>query len=254
MTVATGYLGLPGVRRWSLEVTEVSDLTPRMRRTRLAGAGLETFEHLPGQDVMLIFPGHPDGRAMHRRYTIRRFDPVLLSLELNFVMHGDGPAARWARSAGPGSRIDVAGPRGKITLVEEADWHLFAGDATALPVTFAMMEALSSGVHARAFLEVDGPDEEQPLSKGASSHQDVTWLYRGGTLGRPDAGLADVLSHVELPEGRGHVYLAGEVGLVSTLRRAMLGRGLAPEQIAAKAYWNRGRANASHGEPERRPD
>lgn len=254
MTVATGYLGLAGVQRWSLEVTEVSDVTPRMRRIRLTGAGLETFEHLPGQDVMLIFPGPPDGRAIHRRYTIRRFDAFPPSLELNFVMHGDGPAARWARNAVPGSRIDVAGPRGKITLVEDADWHLFAGDATALPVTFAMMEAVPSGVHARAFLEVDGAEEEQPLPMGAGSHKDVTWLHRGGAPSRPDPGLADMLSRAVLPEGSGHVYLAGEVGLVSSLRRAMLGRGLASEQIAAKAYWNRGRANASHGEPERRPD
>jgi len=36
---------------------------------------------------------------------------------------------------------------------------------------------------------------------------------------------------------------------VLRLRKALAARGLAPEQISPKAYWGRGRANASHGEP-----
>jgi hypothetical protein len=36
---------------------------------------------------------------------------------------------------------------------------------------------------------------------------------------------------------------------VLRLRETLAARGLAPEQISPKAYWGRGRANASHGEP-----
>jgi NADPH-dependent ferric siderophore reductase len=52
-----------------------------------------------------------------------------------------------------------------------------------------------------------------------------------------------------VPDG-GHAYLAGEVTLVSALKAALLGGGWTADQVSAKAYWNRGRANAGHGEPE----
>ena len=36
-------------------------------------------------------------------------------------------------------------------------------------------------------------------------------------------------------------------------RQALVERGLAAEQLSAKAYWRAGAANADHGEPERPP-
>jgi NADPH-dependent ferric siderophore reductase len=35
------------------------------------------------------------------------------------------------------------------------------------------------------------------------------------------------------------------------LRAALLEKGFDPRSVDAKAYWGRGRANASHGEPLR---
>jgi NADPH-dependent ferric siderophore reductase len=246
-----GYLGLAGVRTWSLQVASVTDITPRMRRIDLTGPELDALEHQPGQDVMLIFP-QDGGRPLHRRYTIRRLDRSPLPLlELNVVLHGDGPAARWARAAGPGDRIDVAGPRGKITLAPGADWHLFAGDETGVPAALAMMSALSPGVPASALFEVDGAEDEQPLGEAAGPARTAIWLPREPA---PPAGggLLAAVAGAELRPGRGHAYLAGEVGLVASLQRCLLDRGLDPGQISAKGYWNRSRANAAHGEPERR--
>lgn len=243
-------MGLAGVRTWSLQVVAVHDITPRMRRVQLSGPELETLEHLPGQDVMLIFP-RDGARPIHRRYTIRRFDrgarPLL---ELNFVMHGDGPAARWARAARPGSGIEVAGPRGKITLAEDADWHLFAGDETGLPAALAMMEALPTGVPASGFFVVDGPAEEQPLGEAGGPGRALSWVHRGEAP-EVDRDLAAVIRAADLPAGRGHAYLAGELGLVAALQSCLQERGLPPEQVSGKPYWNRARANAGHGEPER---
>lgn len=242
-------MGLAGVRTWSLQVVAVDDITPRMRRVELSGPELETLEHVPGQDVMLIFPRDGD-RPIHRRYTIRRFDRAGPLLELNFVMHGDGPAARWARSAQAGSRIDVAGPRGKITLVGDAEWHLFAGDETGLPAALAMMEALPSGVPACGFFVVDGPAEEQPPAGAAGPGRAITWVHRGEAP-EVDRDLTAVVEAADLPAGRGHAYLAGEVGLVAALQGCLQERGLSAEQVSGKPYWNRARANAGHGEPER---
>jgi len=65
----------------------------------------------------------------------------------------------------------------------------------------------------------------------------------------PAAALPGGPAEGELPPGRGHAYLAGEVALVTALKATLLARGWSPDDISAKAYWNRGRANAGHGEP-----
>jgi NADPH-dependent ferric siderophore reductase len=231
-------------RTWNLVVASVQDLTPHMRRIQLTAPSLAAFEYLPGQDLAL---GLQRGGAgmVRRRYTIRRFDPARRLLDVEFVMHGDGPGVRWAQGARPGVSIEAIGPRGKITLAPGASWHLFAGDATALPGALAMMEALPAEVPADAYLEVDGPDERQLVALG-QTNKTVSWQYEGVQPGL----LATVSAAGGSAAESGHAYLAGEVALVSALKSTLIARGWSPDHISAKAYWNRGRANAGHGEPE----
>jgi NADPH-dependent ferric siderophore reductase len=233
-------------RTWQLEVAAVAELTPRMRRVQLTGPDLGRFGYLPGQDMALTFR-RGDTPPVRRRYTIRHYDPADRRLDLDFVLHGDGPGMRWAQTARPGDSIEVVGPRGKITLARDAAWHLFAGDATAVPGALAMMEALARDVPALAFLQVDGQEERQSVD--GERGQQITWHYE---MPAPngDPGLTASLAAAPLPPGRGHAYLAGEVALVTALKATLLSRGWAAEDISAKAYWNRGRANAGHGEPE----
>jgi len=237
---------LPGPTTWHLDVAAVQDLTPRMRRVRLTSPALSAFDYLPGQDMALAFQ-RDERPTVRRRYTIRRFDRSRRLLELDFVMHGDGPGMRWAQAAVRGDSIEAVGPRGKITLVSDAAWHLFAGDATAVPGALAMMEALPGDVPAAAFLQVDGPQERQSFEGHGRQH--LNWNY---TLpaGAGDPGLLATLASATLPPGAGHAYLAGEVALVTALKATLQSRRWTAEQISAKAYWNRGRANAVHGEPE----
>jgi NADPH-dependent ferric siderophore reductase len=56
---------------------------------------------------------------------------------------------------------------------------------------------------------------------------------------------------IALPPGRGHAYIGGELRVVAAVRQVLADRGLARDQLSAKAYWRRGVANAAHGEPER---
>ncbi len=186
---------------------------------------------------------------MRRRYTIRALDRDTLTLTLHIVRHGDGPGERWVSTAQPGDRIEGIGPRGKITVSLEADWHLFVGDESAMPAILAMTEALPGDAEATLVIEVPGPDDEQELLAPARTR--LTWLHR---LGRPagDPGLlAAETAEVELGHGAGHAYVFGEASVVLRLREILAGRGLSQEQISPKAYWGLGRANAGHGEPTR---
>jgi NADPH-dependent ferric siderophore reductase len=236
---------LAGTSRWTLEVVAAERVTPSMVQLRLANPELDDLGYLPGQDLMVAVPADGDA-TVYRRYTIRRLDAAACILDLEIVAHGDGPGARWASSAQPGDFVAAIGPRGKITLAQDASWHLFFGDESAIPVTLAMLEAVPVGSRGIAFLEVADPEDRQPCA--AAADVSVSWLPR-----RDDAGgvLVDASRGAELPPGPGHAYLAGEFGALQGIRAVLLERGLTPEQLAVKPYWRQGRENLVVGEPPR---
>jgi NADPH-dependent ferric siderophore reductase len=247
--VPSRLLSIPGVQPLELQVVEATDLGPHMRRIRLGGRGLEDFSYQPGQDVMLVLSGGE--RPLSRRYTIRTYDPKTRTLDLNIVAHGiHGPGAEWAATTQPGDRINGVGPRGKIYLNPNADWHLFLGDDTAAPGYLRMQEAVAPEVPAQAYLEVASAEDELPTS----SQHEVEWIYRGDTPAIASTMLVDAMTAAELPSGHGHVYIAGEVLVVSAVLRAALARGLATDQVSPKAYWGRGKANENNGEPKERAE
>ncbi len=134
-------------------------------------------------------------------------------------------------------------------LVGGVDWHLFAGDESGIPAAFAMVEALPAGAIAVALLEVPGPEQHQSASIPGGTDVDIRWLHRGEAgPGRPDL-LTEAVRDLEVPSGDGHAYLTGELDVVAAMRRALVARGLADEQLSPKPYWRRGVANAPHGEP-----
>ena len=96
-----------GVGAYVLQVIDVVDLAPTVRRLRVGSApegALRGFSFEAGQDLM-IDVARQDERTVRRRYTIRRFDPERQLVDLDFILHGDGPAALWAGQAGPGTRL-----------------------------------------------------------------------------------------------------------------------------------------------------
>ena len=48
-----------------------------------------------------------------RTYTPRSYDPATKALEIQFLLHGEGPASEWAVRAKPGDKLAVAGPGGR---------------------------------------------------------------------------------------------------------------------------------------------
>src|SRR5262249_32133106 len=120
---------------------------------------------------------------------------------------------------------------------------------SALPAYLAMAGAVPAGARALVILEVPGPDTGQDVPAGA----EVTWLHRdGGPAGDPEALVTAGAGGGRRP-GRGGARPGrrGPPAAAVVLRRGetLAARGRAPEQISPKAYWGRGRANASHGEP-----
>ena len=239
-------------------VTRVEQLTPHMVRVVVGGAGVaglaagEFTDHY----VKVLFPqpgvDYPDPFDMGviretmpretwpvvRTYTIRRWLPEAGEMWVDFVVHGDaGIAGPWAANAQPGDPFRFIGPGGAYTPDPAADWHLLAGDESALPAIAAALEGMPPGAPVTAFVEVAGPDEEQKLETEADAR--VTWLHRGD---RPvGEALVAAVREFAFPAGRVHAFVHGEAGFVKDLRRHLrLDRGLPMAQLSISGYWRRG--------------
>jgi NADPH-dependent ferric siderophore reductase len=247
------FRSMAGTTLMQLTVVESSRVSPNMQRLVLTAPELAGLEYLPGQDIMLLVDtlrAADGGRPVRRRYSIKALDRDKRLITLDIVRHaGGGPGERWVQAAEPGTIVEGIGPRGKISPDPDADWHLFVGDESAMAAIFTMARSLPAQAAATVILEVPEPADEQELEPQAKV--EVIWLPR---LGARPAGQADALVEatraVEIPSGpRPHAYLIGEATVVLALRDVLDQRGLDPGVISPKAYWGRGKSNASHGEP-----
>ena len=213
----------------------------------LAGFGAGAFtDHY----VKLQFPEPGTERVARRTYTVRSWDAASVELTLDFVHHGDeGLAGPWAAAARPGDEISLQGPGGEYAPDPAADWHLFAGDASALPAIAASLERVPAGVPAYAFVEVESPDEEQKLD--TPGNLTVVWLDRSAAGAGPDL-LADAVRSAVLPLGRVHAFVHGEAAAVRALRRHLLvERGVPRADLSVSGYWKRGRTEDGWREDKR---
>jgi NADPH-dependent ferric siderophore reductase len=227
---------VPTATTHELTVVDAVDLTPLMRRVTLTGQSLSSFECWPGQDVVLHLTDE-SGAGVRRRYTVREFDSGARRFSLDFVLHGHGPGARWAATADAGDRLQVFGPRGKVAM-SGAAWQLYLGDESALPAIAEMTAALPPSVEGVAIIEVNDANERQPIP----GPLDVRWVYRDGAPAGTTSLLDESLHDLALPDADRHAFIFGESRAVRRLRDVLQARGLMPAELAAKGYWNVGRA------------
>ena len=140
------------IKRRELQVLRVQRLSPHVRSVTLGGESLADFISPSFDDHLKLFIDVGAEEPARRDYTPRSFDNAARELTLEFALHGDGPAAGWAEQAAPGQRVTVAGPRGSFLIPLDYDWHLLAGDETALPAIARRLEELPAGACAIVLL------------------------------------------------------------------------------------------------------
>lgn len=249
----------PRKRFRPVQVTAVASITPRMVRVGLTGDDLAGFgEMAPTQHLKLLFPGPgqeapslpapgPDGlrfpegepRPAIRTFTPRRFDPETATLQVDFVLHQEGPASAWARQATVGQRLALAGPGGRMPLALGAGRWIVAGDESAIPAVGTLLEALPAGAEAEVLLEVEGASDEIEFDSDASVS--VTWLARRpGSYGQ---ALHDAVAGGDVSDVAG-VWVACEAGAVRRVRRTLLTeRAVDPAKLVTRGYWRLGEQN-----------
>lgn len=235
------------IKRRRLDVLRVTQLTPRMRRITLGGPELEGFISLGADDHIKVFfaqtpeqeavlaswmpGGDPSGpQPAMRDYTPRRIDLERGELDIDFVIHGDGPASTWAEQAKPGDHLHIGGPRGSLIVPDIFDSYLLIGDETALPAIARRLEELPANREALVVVQIEDAAERQPLHSAASLQ--VVWVERH------KADLLEVVRGLRLPAGNLWAWVATEKGLSRQLRAALVEHHqLEDGLIKAAGYW-----------------
>ncbi|MGY0195205.1 siderophore-interacting protein [Leptothrix sp. BB-4] len=221
------------VRR-EVEVLRTEPLSPHLLALTFGGESLAGFTSLSFDDHLKLIVEGPDGQTLMRDYTPRRFDAERRELTVEFVLHDGGAASAWARRAQPGTRATIGGPRGSMVIAIDHDWHLLAGDLSALPAIHRRLEELPAGARAQVVLWVPDPaDRRAPVS---AAEVQLEWVDSAETL-------LQAVGRLHLPAGEGHAWAAGEAATMARLRQVLVTHHRLPrEALRVSAYWKPGAA------------
>jgi NADPH-dependent ferric siderophore reductase len=237
-----------------VQVREVIDLTPCMRRIVVAGPALEGFHSgAPDDHIKVFFPNpdgeyvtpapgpdgpvYPEGRTPSpmRDYTPRLHDAAAGTLAIDFVLHGDGPAATWAAQARPGGDFAFGGPRGSFLPAGDFDHYVLAGDETALPAIARWLEEMPAGRKATVLIEIPTDADRQALATRADAT--IAWLPRDGAPAGNSELLENALDDLA-PRGDTFWWIACESRRARKMRKFLEGHRNVPKTwIRATGYW-----------------
>ena len=176
-------------------------------------------------------------------------DAAVGELSIGVGVHGDhGVVGPWALEAQPGQRVYLMGPAGAYAPSPEADWHLMAGDESALPAIAAALEALPDDAVGMVFIEVAGPADEITLPVPAKVQ--LNWIHRGGRAdlisgerAGDNAPLIKAVTGSRWLPGQVQVFIHGEAQAVMHNLRPYIRkqRGVEAQWASISGYWRRGR-------------
>ena len=231
----------------TLEVQSTQRLTPHLVRVVAGGPGFADFTDNGKTDkyVKIRFG------EVTRTYTVRGVDPEAGTLTIDFVVHGDeGVAGPWAAAARPGDTLTFVGPGGAYSPDPDADWHLFAGDASALPAIGAALEALPGDAKGVAHLLVE--DETEVLELAAPAGVELRWLCHAPAGSDPGL-LAAALTADPWRDGRVQVFAHGERESMKAIRAVLKDRQVPRQDISLSGYWALGRTEDRFQAEKREP-
>lgn len=219
------------LRRREVAVTRVEPLGPGFVAITFGGESLADFVSDAFDDHVKFMLDDGEAEPARRDYTPRRFDRARCELTIEFALHGEGRASDWARRARPGQPATIAGPRGSMIIPTDFDWHLLAGDATALPAIHRRLEELGPDTRTIAIVQLADVADRRAFATAA--RLELQWVDDADAL-------VAALARLPLPSGEGFAWAAGEAATMARLRDLLRDKGQPREAMRVAAYWKRG--------------
>jgi len=220
------------LRRREVEVIRIAPVGAGFVGVTFGGDALEDFVSDSFDDHVKFMFEDASGEQQRRDYTPRHFDRKARSLTIEFALHGEGKAAQWAQQAVPGQKAIIGGPRGSMIIPLDYDWHLLAGDASALPAISRRLEELPAGTKAIVLAQID--DEADRRDFDSNAQLEVRWMSSTDEL-------EAAVRATDLPPGDGFAWGAGEAAAMRRLREILHGeKGMPKEALRISAYWKDG--------------
>jgi NADPH-dependent ferric siderophore reductase len=185
----------------------------------------------------------PSTTRTARDYTPRRVGPD--EFDLDFVLHGSGPAAEWASAATVGHRLWFVGPKSSTVLPGALDRILLVGDETALPAIGRFLDERPTEAPATVLVSIADRAAVQELRLRAGDH--LEWLVAdpldGPALEAAVRRLAPAAWSADAPW---YAWCAAESAVLLPVRRLLTRELSVPKtHLNVTGYWHRAEVAAA---------
>jgi NADPH-dependent ferric siderophore reductase len=217
------------IKRRTLDVVSVEQISPSFKRITFSGDSLSDFISASFDDHVKFIVNPEAAEPAMRDYTPRFYDNDKKELVIEFAMHGEGPANKWAENVKPGDQAMIAGPRGSRVIPMDYDWQLMFGDETAFPAISRRLEELPAGTRVTVVALANDVRDRREFSQQANP--EIIWVESSEQL-------VEWAKNHQLAAGEGFVWCAAEASIIKSLRNIFVEqKGHDVNAIRTSAYW-----------------
>lgn len=237
-------------------VQRVRAIGPNFVRVTLGGRELQAYQTSGIAPKVKIFVPHdtkdepevpkfgPSGFAyadgvrtpVVRTYTVRAHRLAAGEIDIDFVVHQDGPAGRWAAGARAGDRVVITNASGS-SFPDDLSTLLFVGDPSSLAAIMTVVETLDSATSFAVLLLAERATDIIPIEPPAAGH--TRWIIASDTTD-PSSELVDRILELVVGHDIDYVWVAGEANTLRHVRRALRDEaGYTKENSRVVGYWRR---------------
>ncbi|MDO9379869.1 MAG: siderophore-interacting protein [Nocardioidaceae bacterium] len=244
--------------QFAITLTAVTDVHENLRRLTFTSPALADFVPTgPDEQCALLLP--PSGQALRlpdlqtasvrhalaalpvdarpllRWYVVRAHRPEAAEIDVDVVLHEDGPGSDWARSVEIGTQVGFRAGSSGYRPPSSPTRQLLVADETALPALSVILEQMplqEQPIH--SIVEV--PSAKYRLT--IDTPYPVEWVYRN--QGEPGSRAAYAVKTSPVDD-LGYAWVCGEVGLATGIRKYLVKeRDVDPAAIFFSGFWKKG--------------
>jgi NADPH-dependent ferric siderophore reductase len=215
-------------------VDEVRDVSAHFRRFRVSSESLRSSGCAAGDKVQIMI-----GEAGPRTFTPFSPDPAAGTFDFLAYVHGDAPAAAWARSAHSGLSFRAFGPRGSLPLSSLIGPVVMFGDETSFGAAKSLLDTRGAADGLSFVFESTDPDEAKLVLAdiGLSGSAVVKRQAEQAHLAEIEAQLTAAGAQT----ADATLVLTGHAQMIQAIRARLKARPVSFRGQKVKAYWADGK-------------